>query len=159
MRARLLASSEVDETGCLIYSGYVGTHGYGQIGFDKRVYRAHRFSWEAWRGEIPPGLHVLHSCDTRACINVDHLFLGTQAQNMRDMIEKGRAVHATRKLTPDQRAEVVRRYRSRWGHWNPDGESSNELAQEFGVSRAYITQIVREEFRKRDKIQSKRHSG
>jgi hypothetical protein len=52
--------------------------------------KAHRVQWEKFFGPIPEGMHVLHTCDTPGCINIEHLFLGTNADNMRDMAAKGR---------------------------------------------------------------------
>jgi hypothetical protein len=77
-------------TGCLLWLGKVGTDGYGlfKVGGKRRA--AHRVSYEIHKGPIPPGLWVLHRCDTPACVNPEHLFLGTHADNMRDMVAKGR---------------------------------------------------------------------
>lgn len=64
--------------------------GYGQFRGDITTVGAHRMSWETFKGPIPDGLWVLHTCDNRGCFNPSHLFLGTQTDNMRDMHNKGR---------------------------------------------------------------------
>jgi hypothetical protein len=77
--------------GCWEWQGANNGKGYGCFGKEgSRPYYAHRFSWELHAGPIPDGLFVLHRCDNRRCVNPEHLFLGTQGDNMRDMIAKGR---------------------------------------------------------------------
>jgi hypothetical protein len=71
---------------CWYWIGSRDSGGYGIIGPRK----AHRESYELFHGKIPIGMHVLHKCDIRSCINPDHLFLGTQLDNMRDCKRKGR---------------------------------------------------------------------
>lgn len=78
-------------SGCHLWTGTVCKHGYG------RIYRkgaspvlVHRVAWERVHGPIPAGLKVCHRCDTPSCVNPDHLFLGTQRDNLRDMYAKGR---------------------------------------------------------------------
>jgi len=64
--------------------------GYGYINFRKKQIMAHRASWIVWRGKIPKGMFVCHTCDNPLCINPDHLFLGTHKDNMKDMVLKNR---------------------------------------------------------------------
>ena len=77
-------------SGCRLWLAFLNATGYGQIRYKKRAYQAHRLAWIAKHGPIPEGLQVLHKCDVRSCINPDHLWLGTQADNIHDMIAKGR---------------------------------------------------------------------
>lgn len=88
---------------CKIWTKSIGSHGYGQKSVGGRrgsVLLAHRLAWEEKHGPIPDGLFVLHHCDNRACCEEKHLFLGTQADNMRDMTEKGRNVMTCRTHCP-----------------------------------------------------------
>lgn len=80
---------------CILTTYATDAGGYGVIGIYKgslhTTVQAHRKAWEDEHGPIPPGMKVLHRCDNPPCVNVDHLFLGTQADNIADMIAKGRA--------------------------------------------------------------------
>ena len=96
MIEKLLTGIEKQEDGCWICANADLVKGYTrlQITRDGVVYReqAHRISYEHFKGEIPKGLFVCHSCDFRPCCNPEHLFPGTQAINMQDMVRKGRGL-------------------------------------------------------------------
>jgi hypothetical protein len=86
-------SIPIPEIGCWIWLGAIKSYGYGSIKYRNKDMRANRVSWLAFKGEIPKGLCVLHHCDNPACVNPDHLFLGTLKDNMQDCIKKGRRHH------------------------------------------------------------------
>jgi hypothetical protein len=88
-----------ESDGCLIFTGSKDAKGYGQVTcMDAgRPLKAHRVAWESTVGPIPDGLCVLHRCDNPACVNPDHLFLGTVGDNNTDMTAKGR--HANQQKT------------------------------------------------------------
>lgn len=75
---------------CVEFIGCHHPRGYGAISVNGRLRRAHRVSFEMANGPIPDGLYVLHACDNPPCVNPDHLFLGTQSDNMLDCVSKGR---------------------------------------------------------------------
>ena len=89
-----------EDTGChewtaAVVGGPMGTkknsgEWYGAFHFGGKVVRAHRFAWLMEKGEIPKGKVILHKCDNPCCVNVEHLRMGTQKDNVADMIAKGR---------------------------------------------------------------------
>lgn len=78
------------ENGCWMYTGGWNSRGYGNFWQHGRTRSAHVVSYEIHVGQIPEGMFVLHKCDNKWCVNPDHLFLGTQQDNIDDMINKGR---------------------------------------------------------------------
>lgn len=90
LAARLLDRVVCGATECWHWVGVRNTFGYGRMTFEGRSQVAHRLSYRAFVGEIPDGLYVLHRCDNRACINPEHLWLGTYSDNMKDCWSKGR---------------------------------------------------------------------
>lgn len=80
-----------EETGCLEWIGRISKkQRYPIIGVKGKHIKAHRFSYESFIGPIPDGMYVLHKCDNTICCNPNHLFIGTQFDNVQDMIRKGR---------------------------------------------------------------------
>ena len=93
MSNELLGVACLDQTHCDEWEGCRTEKGYGIVWHPaiRNKMRAHRLVWMQNHGEIPEGMFVIHSCDNPSCINIDHLSVGTHADNMRDMAAKGRA--------------------------------------------------------------------
>jgi len=90
IRELLQEKVQSDENECWIWQESRDTHGYGRVYFGSYDGHAHRLSYRAFKGPIPNGLFILHSCDNPPCINPDHLKVGTQQDNMDDVRERGR---------------------------------------------------------------------
>ena len=106
----------VSQTGCWIWNGPTNNSGYGtyrrdlfQVPYKDSIQLAHRHAWTLTNGPIPDGLYVCHTCDTPPCINPDHLFLGSAADNLRDAQAKGRATP-----TPDPTKPCKHGHRPEW---------------------------------------------
>lgn len=126
-------------TGCWLWTGYVVRGSYGQICYKGIKSYAHRMSYFIFKGEIPKGLDVCHSCDQPSCVNPDHLFAGTEKDNMQDMVRKGRQgkvkgeLCGNSKLTNKQVERIKQRLSLR--------ESGRAIAREYGVAETCISAI------------------
>ena len=128
---------------CWLWLGKKHSFGYGAVGKNGKI-KTHRLSWQFFRGPIPNGISVLHKCDNPPCVNPDHLFLGTQADNMRDMSKKGRNGNPIPKGSPNpctakfKKDEIIliRELRK-------NGDRVIDIAKKFNVHAMTITKIVR----------------
>ncbi len=139
-KARIAAKARLDPvTGCLVWTGTRSKRfGYGKIHFRGVMLEAHRLSYAAHVGPIPPGLHVCHRCDNPPCVNPDHLFAGSRSDNMRDMIAKGR-----RKPIPVGRGPAILKPAQVYAirQLISEGQKDAEIAPRFGVKPRTIRAI------------------
>lgn len=129
------------DTPCWCWTAATNSRGYGLIGVKaSRPGAAHRVCWELTHGPIPKGLHVLHRCHNRQCVNPSHLYLGTHAQNMRDRSLADRvnapqgSAHPHSRLTEKQALEIL--------SLRQQGATYRELADKCGVSRRTVSGII-----------------
>lgn len=130
-----LAARTVKGPGCWNVTGAAVHGGYVHINHGKKFIKAHRIAWELAHGPIPAHLRVLHSCDNPRCVNVAHLRLGTQAENVHESIRKGRYnTYGHQKLN----AEQVLAIRAAWR----GGALQKDIAKAFGCSKNHVSAIV-----------------
>jgi hypothetical protein len=143
--ARRLTTTELEgrierdpNSGCWLWSG-ADSNGYGSFTLNGKAVKAHRFFCQELHGPIPPGMMVLHSCDTRACVNPLHLSVGTHRDNMADMARKGRASRLQGEMNPRAKLTVsdVAAIRS-----NAASSTPTRLSAAYGVSRTTISHIL-----------------
>jgi hypothetical protein len=129
-------ATAVPESGCWLWNGYTFDGRYGGIERLGRRELAHRVAYELAFGPIPDGIYVCHKCDVPLCVNPNHLFLGTPADNSGDMVRKNRQAQGTRarsaKLTE---VDVAAIRSSPFGSW--------KLGRQYGVTKRAIVKIKR----------------
>jgi len=131
---------EEDENGCWICTSHtVNKYGYPRFRYKGKMKLVHRYMYERKYGEAPEDLLVCHKCDNRVCINLDHLFLGTNQDNMTDMCLKNRQnkikgeKHYKSKLTEEQVREI---------RFSSKGIYQDDLAKKYNVSQSVIGYII-----------------
>ena len=124
----------ITESGCWVWMGATQVRGYGEILSNNRKLLAHRASYEAFIGPIPKGMYVCHACDNVYCVNPNHLFLGTQKQNLEDMKSKGRSTRGeknTQSILFEEQVKIIKTSKLK----------NTELARTYEVSPATISAI------------------
>lgn len=122
------------ENGCWFWQGLVNKEGYGEIKFRGKQWRAHRLSYTIFNGEITKGMCVCHKCDTPGCVNPKCLFLGTNAMNSQDMVNKNRQVKGHSVWNAKLTEEIVKIIKEKLKTEN----NCAKLAKEFKVHRNTI---------------------
>ena len=137
---RFVEKTKKNANGCVEWTARLDRHGYGRFGMlradgQRRPMAAHRVSYMLFVGDYGD-LHVLHKCDNPKCVNPTHLFLGTNGDNVRDAVQKGRhrAGNLNVKLTKAD-AEQIRKLRD-------SGRSAASIARQFGLDRKTVYRIV-----------------
>lgn len=121
-------------TPCKEWVGSKSKSGYGLRRRKKGKTRyIHRITWIKKHGPIPDGMVVCHKCDNRLCYNLEHLFLGTHSENMKDMHDKGRGGDTSVKLTEE---DVI------WIRANEGILTQGEMARTLGVDPATISRVL-----------------
>lgn len=126
---------------CWWWKGSLNTWGYGRAAFGGKNYGAHRVSWMMFRGNIPDGLCVLHKCHHPACVNPDHLYLGTVKTNNDEKEALGRGAHPKGEKHGRSKLDVKSVISIRT--LNAQGVSSYKLAKRFLVATSTVARIVR----------------
>lgn len=124
-------------SGCSLWLGAVTNRGYGKMSVAGCPQLAHRIAYREYNGPIPIGLNVLHRCDTPSCINPDHLFLGTQKDNMADCARKNRHGLGERNSIAVLTEEAVREIRQQV----VSGSTDRQIAVKFGVHPRTIRDV------------------
>jgi len=126
-------------TPCRVWTGGKNSGGYGHIRVYGRKTYTHRAMFEYFNGPIPQGMCVLHRCDVRACCEISHLFLGTNAENMADRGAKARSAigeqNGSAKLTDVQAVEIFHAYQR-------GDKSRADLATKYDIGLTTVDSIV-----------------
>ena len=132
---RILENSHIDENGCRVWDKFK-KNGYGVTLLHGRLEQAHRASWMVFKGEIPEGMQINHKCHNKACINIDHLYVGTQKENVKDMDVAGR-----RNKPVGERAGLAKLNEKQVIDIRSDARTNIDIAKDYGVSPTLVSAI------------------
>lgn len=132
------------ESGCWVFNGPKSAEGYGILYHKGRRTGAHRWAYEMWVGPIPEDKPVIrHTCDNPPCINPDHLIAGTQIDNIKDRVERGRNRKGGNKGEDNAAARLTWEKVGAIRQAHLDGESITSLAEKYDISYNWCWNIVR----------------
>ena len=137
--------SKIDklENGCWKWTGAKTHHGYAQVAWGGKSKMLHRVMMEFVSGPLPDGLNVCHHCDNPLCVRPDHLFLGTQKDNLADMTAKGRRVSTLSRAEKNGGAVLswkeVREIRAKYAAGRPTADIAREHNRHYYTVRDVIT--------------------
>lgn len=136
---RVNEHSFIDGDGCHIFCGHLNEDGYGRINSNGKLIYVHREIWKLNKGPIPHKLYVCHKCDKPACWNKDHLYVGTQFDNMRDRKERGRYAYCkgSKNNSSKLNEEKVRAIKKRLAN----NETAYSIARDYNVTGEAILHI------------------
>jgi hypothetical protein len=135
---RFLAKVEVnsfDPKACWVWLGAGKGNGYGNMTIGGIQVGAHRVAYQLFCGDVPDGMDVCHSCDNRSCVNPDHLFIGTRAENMADCRAKGRAEGGSRKHLKEAEVQEIKRRLA-------TGLSPRRVSDDLDINYGTVTAIA-----------------
>jgi len=133
-------------TGCHLWTGNYKHTGYGGFTYyNNKSMTSSRASYLIFKGEIPNGMQVCHSCDVKECVNPDHLFVGTHKDNVQDMIQKGRkmssfgVLNGMSKITDEIVRTIRQNYTGAWGE-------QKRLCEQYGISAPQMSGLLNNKF-------------
>jgi len=125
---------KINENGCWVWQGYKKNSGHGNMTFKNKRYNAHRFSYIVFKGKIENGKQVNHKCNNSSCVNPEHLYLGTQLDNIKDAVNAGN-MHYNRVINEDTIIKIRKLY-------STNKYTQRELGIMFDISNSHIGDIV-----------------
>jgi hypothetical protein len=128
-------------SGCWLWAGDALTSGYGVVWISdipRQRALAHRVSYEHHKGPIPDSMFVCHKCDVPACVNPDHLFLGTNAENTNDKVAKGRQMKGQNVPSSKLTDEIVKDIRASVAN----GSTQKQMCDKYGIAPGTMSFVI-----------------
>lgn len=141
-KARFLNMVKPIESGCHEWTSVIHRDGYGKFHYEGRQAQAHRVAYRLFVGEIPDGLHVLHRCDNRRCVNPEHLYAGTPKQNTADKIARHKGLWGRMKFTTGH-IEACKTLSAM-------GMTQMQIAAKLGMDQTTVSRFLRNKFLNRN---------